>query len=70
MEQKMRKQSIDRLCVNDNILQVLRENNIINLGKLCDKNKNELKSIGLLQSEVNKVEVKLQLMGLNLKNSL
>lgn len=70
MEQKMRNQSIDRLCVNDNILQVLRENNIINLGKLCDKNKNELKSIGLLQSEVNKVEVKLQLMGLNLKNSL
>jgi DNA-directed RNA polymerase alpha subunit len=70
MEQKISNQRIDRLDINDNILNVLKENEITTLGNLCSKSKTDLKNIGLLPNESNKVEVELQLMGLNLRNSL
>ena len=70
MEQKISNQRIDRLDINDNILNVLNENEITTLGNLCSKSKTDLKNIGLLPNESNKVEVELQLMGLNLRNSL
>ena len=65
MEQKISNQRIDRLDINDNILNVLKENEITTLGNLCSKSKTDLKNIGLLPNESNKVEVELQLMGLN-----
>lgn len=70
MEQKLRNQSINRLDVNDNILNVLKEKEIDTIEKLCSKSKTDLKNIGLLPNESNKVELELQLMGLNLRNSL
>lgn len=70
MEEKIKKQSITRLCVSDNILNTLRDNNIKNLETLCNKSKKDLENMGLLPSEYHKVEIELQLMGLNLRNSL
>ena len=70
MEQKLKNQSINRLDVNDNILNVLMDKEIDTIGKLCSKNKTDLKNMGLLPNESNKIEVELQLMGLNLRNSL
>lgn len=70
MEEKLKKQSINRLDIKDSIINVLNENRIDTLGNLCEHSKTELKNIGLLPNETNKIEVELQLMGLNLKNSL
>ena len=70
MEEKLRTQSINRLNIKDNILKVLEDNNIHTLGTLCGKSKINLKKLDLTQSQINKVEIELQLMGLNLKNSL
>lgn len=70
MEDKIKNQSINRLDIKDSIINVLSENKIDTLGNLCNYSKTELKNIGLLQNETNKIEVELQLIGLNLKNSL
>ena len=70
MEQKLKNQSINRLDVNDNILNVLMDKEIDTIGKLCSKSKTDLKNMWLLPNESNKIEVELQLMGLNLRNSL
>ena len=70
MEEKIKKQSINRLDIKDSIINVLNENRIDTLGNLCEHSKTELKNIGLIPNETNKIEVELQLMGLNLRNSL
>ena len=70
MEEKLRTQSINRLNIKDNILKVLEDNDIHTLGTLCGKSKTYLKKLDLTQSQINKVEIELQLMGLNFKNSL
>lgn len=70
MEEKMSKQSIDRLDISDNALKVLKENNIKTIGQLCRKSKSDLRNFELVQFEINKIEIELQLLGLNLKNAL
>lgn len=70
MEEKLRTQSINRLNVKDSIIKILEDNNIHTLGTLCGKSKTNLKKLDLTQSQINKVEIELKLMGLNLKSSL
>lgn len=70
MEEKIKNQSINRLDIKDSAIKVLNENKINTIGKLCNYSKNELRNIGLLPNETNKIEIELQLIGLNLKNSL
>lgn len=70
MENKLIKQSIDRLDLADKIINTLKENNIKTIGQLCKKTKSDLKKIDLLQNEVNKIDIELQLLGLTLKNSI
>lgn len=70
MEEKMSKQSIDRLDISDNALKVLKENNIKTIGQLCRKSKSDLRDFELVQFEISKIEIELQLLGLNLKNAL
>ena len=64
------KQSIRRLDVEDKILDMLENININTLGTLCGKSKSDLKKFDLSQNQINKLEIELQLTGLNLKNSL
>lgn len=63
-------QFVDRLDVNQNALDTLKENKINTLGDLGNYKKSQLKDMGLLQNEINKIEVELELLGLSLKGSL
>lgn len=64
------KQFVDRLDVNQRALDTLKENEITTLGELSQYKKSQLKDMGLLQNEINKIEVELELLGLTLKGSL
>jgi len=70
MDEKLLKQDINRLNLNDNAVDILKQNEIISIGQLCKKTKSNLKNINLTQNEINKIEIELQLLGLNLKNNL
>lgn len=63
-------QYIDRLDVNQNALEKLKDNEITTLGELSTYKKSQLKDFGLLQNEISKIEVELELLGLSLKGSL
>jgi DNA-directed RNA polymerase alpha subunit len=69
MEQKISNQRIDRLDINDNILNVLKENEITTLGNLCSKSKQDLKKLDFTENEINKIDIEVQLLGLNLRFS-
>ena len=45
MENKLEKQNIERLDIKDNILNILKENDITKIGQLCKKSKSDLKNI-------------------------
>ena len=63
-------QFVDRLDVNQKAIDTLKENEITTLGTLSNYKKSQLKDMGLLQIEINKIEVELELLGLSLKGSL
>ena len=63
-------QFVDRLDVNQKAIDKLKENEITTLGTLSNYKKSQLKDMGLLQNEINKIEVELELLGLSLKGSL
>ena len=69
MEEKYKKQSIDRfLFINQEKLDILKNDNINTLGELSTKTRTNLKNYGFEQDEINKIDVELQLLGLGLKN--
>lgn len=68
IDKKLSIQSIDRLDISDNTIEILKENNIDNIGLLCNKSKGDLRKIDLVQTEINKIDIELQLLGLSLKN--
>ena len=70
MEDKILKQNISRLGISDNSLDILKNKNIVMIEQLCKKSKTELKDMELSQSDIRKIEIELQLLGYNLKNSL
>ena len=70
MEDKIKKQSIDRLNISVSIIERLKQSNIIKIEDLCKKSKKELKKLGFLQNEINEINIELQLLGLALKNTL
>ena len=67
MEEKMSKQKIERLDISDSAMNLLKENKITTIGQLCKKSKTDLRDIQLVQNDVNKIEIELQLLGLDLK---
>lgn len=67
---KYLKQSIDIIDMDVNILNLLKENNIITIRDLCKKSKTDLKDLTLSYQEINKIQVELQLIGLNLRGGL
>ena len=70
MEEKLSKQSINRLDVSDEIINKLENNKIDTLGQLCKKTKSELKKLYIGQNDAIEINKKLQLIGLRLKDSL
>lgn len=70
MNDKILEQNIERLDISDNVIQVLKQNKVKIIKQLCKKTKTDLKNIQLSQTDINKIEIELQLLGLNLKNNL
>ena len=70
MEEKLKKQSINRLDIPDRAIKTLENNGITMLGNLIDNSKSDLKKWGLEQFEINNINIELQLIGSNLKGSL
>ena len=69
MEEKYTKQSIDRfLFIKENMLNVLKDENVKTLGQLSNKTRTDLKNYGFEHYEINKIDIELQLLGLGLKN--
>lgn len=66
-ENKYYKQYVDRLDVNVNIIDKLKEHRIKTLGDLSQYKKSDLKNFEIKQSDINKIESDLELLGLNLK---
>ena len=68
MDDKLSNQSIDRLDISDNTIKTLKDNNIKTIGLLCKKNKSDLRKLEIVQFDIKKIEIELQLLGLGLKN--
>lgn len=70
MEEEISKKSVDNLDINNNIINILKSHRIRTIEQLCKKSKSDLKRIEILSNDIMKIEIELQLLGLNLKNSL
>lgn len=70
MDEKVQKQSINRLDIKEDVISILENNSIENIGQLCRKTKTDLKKIELGQNDIGKIEIELQLLGLNLRNNI
>ncbi len=71
MEEKYKKQSIERFeFISEDNLNKLKQENVNTLGELSNKTRIDLKKYGFENVEINKIGIELQLLGLNLKNSL
>lgn len=69
MTSNLIEKSINKINLKENILNILYDNNIITIQKLCNQTKTDLKNISLTYKDIYKIEVELQLLGLNLKNN-
>lgn len=63
----LEKQDIAVLSINTNILQLLNKHKINTLNKLQQKSRRDLLKLGLTPAETKKVEIEMQLQGLDLK---
>lgn len=61
------KQEIAVLNINDNILQLLMKHKINTFKKLSQQSRRDLLKVGLTPAETKKVEIEMQLQGLDLK---
>ena len=69
-ENKYIKQSIERLDIPVEKIDILKGKKKKTLGDLCNYSKTDLKSFNLSSNEINKIQIELQLLGLKLKNVL
>lgn len=65
-----KEQNIRLLDISCSTIEILKENKLTSIGQLCKKNRTDLKKIGLTNNEINKIDIELQLRGVNLKGAL
>ena len=63
----LEKQDIAVLSINTNILQLLMKHKINTFKKLSQQSRRDLLKLGLTPAETKKVEIEMQLQGLDLK---
>ena len=69
MEEKYNKQSINRFdFITEEKINTLKQNDVKTLGELANKTITNLKEYGFENFEINKIDIELQLLGLNLKS--
>ena len=61
------KENVSILSLNDSVKQKLQENNINKIGDLCSMTIADLRNINFEQTDINAIEIKLQLIGLDIK---
>lgn len=66
MKNKYLNQNIDIIDIQKEIKQLLKDNGVITIEDLCSKTKTDLKKMRLSFSEINRIQVEVQLLGLNL----
>lgn len=67
MKSSLLKEDLSILSLNDSIQAKLEENDIVKVGDLCSMTKADLRNINFEQSDINSIEIKLQLNGLDIK---
>ena len=67
LENKYKKQFVDRLDVNQNAINILKENNINTLWDLSNYKTSQLVNIGIEQNIVDEIETRMELLGIRLK---
>lgn len=65
---KYLEQNIDRLDVEIKITDILKANKIKKIKELCKLSKTDLKEMDIKQKESEKIQIELQLLGLDLRN--
>lgn len=65
----MLEENIERLNLKKDIEEILKKNNILKIKQLVSKTKTNLKTIGLLGYQISEIEIKLQLVGYDLKGN-
>ena len=65
----MLEENIEKLNLKKDIEEILKENNILKIKQLVNKTKTNLKTIGLLDNKISEIEIKLQLVGYDLKGN-
>lgn len=63
-------EDISKLKLPESTILKLKDNNIITINDIWILNRKELKSIGLNDSEINKIIISLQLIGLDLNRKI
>ena len=66
MKNKYLNQKIDIIDIQKEIKELLKNNGVITIQDLCSKTKTDLKNMRLSFSEINRIQVEVQLLGLNL----
>ena len=65
----MLEENIEKLNLKKDIEEIFKENNILKIKQLVNKTKTNLKTIGLLGYQISEIEIKLQLVGYDLKGN-
>lgn len=66
MKNEYLKETIDIIDIQEEIKKLLKQNGVITIQDLCSKTKTDLKNMRLSFSEINRIQVEVQLLGLNL----
>ena len=64
MNKEILKHSVDTLNISNDTINKLKENSVGNIGQLCKKSKTDLKNLKIFQSDIKKLEIKIQIIGL------
>ncbi len=67
MKNEYLKETIDIIDIQEEIKELLKQNGVITIQDLCSKTKTDLKNMRLSFYEINKIQVEVQLLGLNLQ---
>ncbi len=63
-------EDISKLKIQESTILKLKDNNLITINDIWILSRKELKSIGLSDSEINKIIISLQLIGLDLNKKI
>lgn len=70
MNTNYKEQKVESLNISNSTVGILKENKLTKIGQLCKRTRTDLKKIGLSNNEINKIDIELQLIGVNLKGAL